>query len=387
MGALVFILCLVFPLMAGCGQASLDQVPTVFPATPGVRYRSPVTSAYGKLPLGFEVNHGQASVDVRFLARGNGFTLFLGRASAALAFATRHESDPVAASGGKNASGDSVRFRMRLVGADPDAATSGSGELPGIVNYFVGNDPNEWRTDIPTYATVRYEDVHPGIDQVYYGNQGQIEYDFVVAPDADPAVIRIRLDGGEPFHKDAEGNLSFGPSPGTDGARIRMLKPVIYQIAGGERREVSDEYVVFGQSEVGFRVGSFDRSRPLVIDPVLSYSTFLAFRSGRAVAADSSGNASVTGLGGTGDAFVAKLNASGSALVYTTSLGSGSGGVSIAVDGDGNAYVTGQTSSTEFPTTTHAFQRTLAGARDIYVSKLDASGSTLLYSTYLGGRG
>ena len=387
MRALVFILCLVFPLMAGCSQASLDPVPTADPATPGVRFRSPVTRAYGKLPLGFEVNHGQASADVLFLARGNGYTLFLGRSTAALAFATRHESDPVVASEGKNASEDSVRFRMRLVGADRDAATSGSGELPGMVHYFVGNDPNAWRTDIPTYAAVRYEDVYPGIDQVYYGSQGQIEYDFVVAPGADPDVIRIRLDGSGPFHKDAEGNLGFGPGPGTDGARIRMLKPVIYQMVGGERREVSGEYVVFGQSVVGFRVGSFDRSRPLVIDPVLSYSTFLAFRSGRAVAADSSGNAYVTGLDGTGDAFVAKLNASGSALVYTTSLGSGSGGVSIAVDGDGNAYVTGQTNSTDFPTTTNAFQRTLAGARDIYVSKLDASGSTLLYSTYLGGEG
>ncbi len=192
-------LCLVFPLTAGCRHESLVHAPTVFPTAPGVRSRSPATSQYGKLPLAFEVNHGQASADVRYVARGNGYTLFLGRASAALAFAARHESDPAAASAGKNTSVDSFRFRMRLVGADPDAATSGSGELPGIVNYFVGNDPNGWGTNIPTYAAVRYKDVYPGIDQVYYGNQGQVEYDFVVAPGADPDVIRIRFDGSAPF--------------------------------------------------------------------------------------------------------------------------------------------------------------------------------------------
>ena len=303
--------------------------------------------------------------------------------------------------------------RLGLVGANPDPEMVGLEPLSGKVNYLTGKDPQRWRTGIPTYAKVRYRDVYPGVDVVYYGAQRQLEYDFVVAPGADPARIRLAVTGAEALNIDATGDLVLR----TAGGALRLHKPLIYQETGGARKEIAGGYVLLGKDRVGFRVAAYDTETPLVIDPVLSYSTFLGGASivcdetgctnnntdyGVGIAVDSAGNAYVTGftfssdfptanalqpaLRGTTSAFVAKLNPEGSALVYSTYLGgsnsdSGSG---IAVDSAGNAYVTGTTSSPDFPTV-NAFQPALRGTADAFVAKLNPAGSALVYSTYLGG--
>jgi uncharacterized repeat protein (TIGR01451 family) len=298
---------------------------------------------------------------------------------------------------------------MGLVGANPEPQVVGLDELPGKSNYFIGNDPKKWRTSIPHYAKVRYEQVYPGIDLVYYGStQGQLEYDFIVAPGADPKAITLGFEGSDRLEVDAQGNLLLHFSDG----KVRFHKPYVYQEADGTRQEIAGEYVLRGKTEVAFEVVSYDTSQPLIIDPVLSYATYLGGsgdEGGQSLAVDSDGNVYIVGsvdsdgfpttpgafqtaFGGgrrgvlSGDAFVAKLNPDGSALLYSTYLG-GSGtdrGNSIAVDINGNAYVIGSTNSTDFPTFA-AFQAVLGGEDDAFVAKLDAMGSALVYSTYLGG--
>jgi len=268
---------------------------------------------------------------------------------------------------------------MRLVGANPNAEARGVEELPGKSNYFIGNDPSKWRTNVPNYAKVEYRDVYPGVDLVYYGNGGQLEHDFVVAPGADPRAIRFAVEGAEKMELDARGDLVLHAS----GTEARFRTPVVYQEAGGLRQEVAGGFVLRGQSafrnpqsEIAFQIGSYDPSRPLVIDPVLVYSTY--FTVGQAIAVDLSGNAYVCG-GGT----VKKIKADGSALVYSSVI-AGAGCTGVAVDASGNAYVTGSTNSTNFPTAS-PLQSTHGGGYDAFVAKLNAAGSALVYSTYLGG--
>jgi hypothetical protein len=309
-------------------------------------------------------------------------------------------AQPKAEGGGEQA--QSAVLRMGLVGAARKPLVSGLEELPGKANYFIGNDPAKWRTNVPTYAKVHYREVYPGIDLVYYGNQRSLEYDFVVAPGADPRKIALSFKGAERLEIDAQGDLVLH----TMGGIIRQHKPVIYQEVDGVRQEVAGGYVRKGKNRIGFKVAAYDSSRPLVIDPILSYSTYLGGGSsdgGGGIVADAAGNAYVTGgtssvnfpttvgavqsAGAGPNAFVTKLDATGSALVYSTYLG-GSGfdsAIGIAVDGAGNAYVVGTTNAGDFPTTGEAIQRTIGGATDAFVAKLDPSGSALVYSTYLGG--
>jgi len=350
---------------------------------------------------------------------------------------------------------------MRLVGANAGAAVAGADELPGKSNYFIGNDSKKWRRNVPNYAKVKYQNVYPGVDLVYYGNQsGQLEYDFVVAPGADLSVIALDVaaglsrqpdgtavpesptvaaglprhrsseDGGvkpplqERAHRDAPLQIATNGDlvVEADGCEVRFHKPLVYQPAinngqrttdHGQPTPVEGDFVLQASNRVGFEVASYDHTRPLVIDPVLSYSTYLGGSSGYypathgyAIAVDSAGNAYVTGYtqsdnfptvnpfqanyhgyGATGDAFVAKLNAAGSALVYSTYLGGNNldVGYGIAVDSSGNAYVTGETGSTDFPTLNpiQAINHGLYG--NAFVAKLNASGSALVYATYLGG--
>src|SRR5712692_5194523 len=332
--------------------------------------------------LSFEANLGQTDSRVQFLSRGRSHTLFLAPTEAVFR------------------STSSV-LRLRLAGADPRARMSGAGPLPALANYFIGSDPAQWRTNIPSYARVRCDGVYRGVDLVYYGNEWQLEYDLIVAPGASPAVIRLAFEGARAIRIDGAGDLVLA----TAGGEIRQRRPLIYQELAGGRHLVSGGYILKRNREVGFVVGAYDHSRPLVIDPVLRLSSYLGGAGedrGAGIAADAAGNVYIAGTtaalnfpttsplqrssGGGRDVFVTKLNNSGG-ITYSTYLGGAADdtGAGIAVDASGNAYITGTTSSTNFPVTAGAFRTSLAGSSDAFVAKLDPNGSSLIYSTYLGG--
>ncbi len=405
-----------------------------------------VQSGYGHLPLSFEANHGQWDSSVQFVTRGSGHQLFLRPTDAVLALRTGeakdesqggdiHRSQP---SGSPSPSSHSV-VRMKFDGANPQAQIVGLDKLPGIVNYILGDDPTKWRTNIPTYQKVEYKDVYSGIDLVYYGHQGQLEYDFIVAPGADPKQITLAFEGVETIDVDQQGDLVLTMPQSTDevsgsAATLRMHKPVVYQRdAYGHKHLLAGSYLILASdqashrpaftvphssetAQVAFQVAAYDASLPLIIDPVLSWATYLGGNGldiGKSIAVDTVGSAYVTGRtitlgsgfpgtggsliqntygGGESDAFVTKLNATGSALIYSTYLG-GSGDdlvEGIAVDQTGSVYVTGGTNTpgSGFPgTASSLIQSTNGGGYDAFVTKLNATGSALVYSTYLGGSG
>jgi uncharacterized repeat protein (TIGR01451 family) len=381
-----------------------DQMPSPLPRSDR-QTQARVNESYGKLPLSFEPNRGQTDTRAAFVSRGSGSTLFLTHGGAVLALRSSHKKAVRAA----KASPYSVSaIRMNMVGANTSSEIAGRERLQGNSNYFRGNDPNKWLLNVPTYARVQYRDLYPGINLVYYGNQQQLEYDFEIAPGANPAAIKLAFEGVQKISLDAGGDLVLHKA----GNEIRMHKPSVYQEADGAKQSVAGRYVLKGRRQIGFEIGEYDRSRALVIDPVLTYSTFLGGASydyGRSIAIDSSGSAYVTGQTSSfnfpvtingynttyangSDVFVTKLNADGSAIVYSTYLGGNSEdvGYGIAVDSSSNAYVTGSTSSTNYPTTPGAYQTALHGGSyyyttDAFVTKLNVDGTALVYSTYLGG--
>ncbi len=346
---------------------------------------------YGKLPLNFEPNHGQVDERVKFVSRGRGYNLFLTPSEAVVALDQ---------SADREASTDVVR--LQIVGGNSEAAVSGLAPQPGEINYLLGNDPDKWHTGITPYGKVKYEEVYPGIDLVYYGtSQSQLEYDFIVAPGVDPSIIRLRFEGAENQHLDADGNLVLA----TSGGEVVFRAPVVYQGGEHERSIVEGRYDLAADGTLTFSLGPFDDRLPLIIDPVLSYATYHGGSDtdeAQDIAVDAAGNAYVVGctksadfptasafdavLGGTEDAFVIKINPTGTALVYATYLGGGlfDEAQAVDVDASGNVYVTGPTQSTDFPTAGTPIRAVNGGGIDIFVSKLNAAGSALIYSTYLG---
>jgi uncharacterized repeat protein (TIGR01451 family) len=370
-----------------------------------VRTGRELGTSYGAVPLGFELNQGQTDAEVDFLARAGGYLLFLTPTEAVMAFdksaaqSDKWKREEFLSTDSNRATPPRLIVRMQLEGANPAASAEGLDELVSRANYFSGPDPSQWHTDIPSYARVRYAQVYPGIDMVFYGNQRQLEYDFVIAPGSDPDVIQIVFSGIEGTEISRMGDLLLRTAQGD----LRQSKPIAYQERNGSREEVSASYIRKGVSGIGFQLGDYDRSRPLIIDPVLVYSTYLGgngFDQGYAIVVDSSGSAYVTGrthvadfpttpgafqttFGGGDALFVAKLNPQGTALVYSTYI-NGAYGNGIAVDSAGNAYVTGEASTLNFPTTPGAFQTEPYGF-DTFVTKLNATGSALVYSARFGG--
>jgi hypothetical protein len=366
-----------------------------------------VLKAFGRLPLMFEPNVGQTDARVKFVARGAGYGLFLTADEAVLSFVGA--SKP-------SASPETSVLRMRLTGATSSPKVSGDQPLPGKSNYLLGNDPTKWHRGVAQYARAKFEGVYPGVDLVYYGNQGELEYDFTVAPGADPKVVRLAFPGAEKVALDS-GDLTVSARS----AQVRLHTPRVYQMNAGTQEPVNARFALIGQNQVGFEIGNYDRSRALIIDPVLSYSTYLGgtgTETAPRIAVDSAFNFYIAGattspafpgtqsttptpyqaqLNGPQNAFIAKFNSTGSTLEFATYLG-GNGTDSVqglAVDAASNVYVAGTTTSSNFPTSVSPeptpFQATpkTAGTHT-FVSqiKVDSSQkSTLGYSTYLSGSG
>ncbi|MCX6617417.1 MAG: SBBP repeat-containing protein, partial [Acidobacteria bacterium] len=385
--------------------------------------RARLLGDYGRLPLHFEENRGQTDAQVRFLSRGAGYALFLTRDEAVLQL---RKAEPRSRNDDRQSPSrpQSATLRLKLLGANPEPRITGFNQLPGKANYLIGSDPSQWRANIPTYAKVHYRNVYAGVDLVYYGNQRQLEHDFVVAPGADPKQIRLAVEGAERLELDAQGDAVLRVGDG----EVRLRAPLAYQEINGRRQPVAARYALREgnprpvpmqsgseirnpqSEELAFELGAYDPALPLVIDPVLVYSTYLGGSGNdiaNGIAVDSDGNAYIAGqtlladfptnplnarLGPTNtpgalDVFVAKLNYTGSSLMFSTYLG-GSGddvGTGIALNSSGSAYVTGSTMSTDFPTTLGAYQSPNPGGQDAFVTKLAPDGSALVYSVRLGG--
>lgn len=357
-----------------------------------------IVDSYGKLPINFEPNVGQTEESVSFIARGRGYSLFLKNDEALLSLKKGTETAAV---------------RMRIVSADPSARLTGIGETNGKTNYLVGNDTAAWRTNVPNYSKVRAEQTLPGVDAIYYGNGQQLEYDFVVAPGHDPASIKLSIDGPQNAKIDHNtGDLILETGAG----EIRQLKPIVYQETDNGRVEVAAGYRLVkdhGAYVASFDIASYDRSKDLIIDPILSYGSYLGgtgFDEGRAITVDSQGNAYVVGTTASlnfptttgvikttnppstnnvqwNDAFVTKIDPAGAAIVWSTYYGGRNGseiGTGVAVTDSGEVLVSGTTTASDFPTV-NAYQSTFGGTDDAFAAKLNATGSAIIYSTFLGG--
>jgi hypothetical protein len=347
-----------------------------------------------RLPLIFEDNAGQAGGTARFIARSPDYLIGLEPSGAAVMLA----SPPA---------GASIALEIRLEGADPSSQMTAEEKSVGVSNYFIGSDPAAWRTNIPHYTRVRAQGVYPGIDLVYYGNQRELEFDFVVGPGADPRQVILGLEGVETLRIDRHGDLLAEVGQ----REFRFRRPIAYQGEKDGRQEVKSGFVLLGRNEAGFEVGAYDRTRPLVIDPSIAYATYFGsgtstFESISGIAVDQAGCLFVQGttaaanfptinalyptaLGGY-DVFVSKLNAAGDTLLFSTYFGGSDRdyAAGIVVDTDGDIYLTGSTASTNFPTVS-PIQAVFGGSSgctgDAFLTKMKGDGSALIYSTYLGG--
>ena len=356
-----------------------------------------VKESYARIPLSFVANYGQAHKDVKFISRGSGYSLALAPTTFTLAVANTRN---------KNNEESAAAIQATLLGGNAAAKLTGLERLITKTNYFIGSDPRRWKTNLPNYAKVKYSGVYPGVDLVFYGNQNLLEYDFTVSPGVDPRVITLGFDGITDMRVDEKGDLILR----THAGEIRQSRPVVYQQIDGARRMIPASYLIKGKKQIAFQIENYDRSKPLVIDPTLAFSTLLGGTGsdrGNGIAVDSAGNAYITGstdstnfpvtagafqtaragLFVNDDAFVTKMNSTGTALIYSTYFGGDNrdAGNDIAVDGAGNAYITGLTEG-GIPTTPGAFKTSPVGGDEFeaFAMKLNATGTALVYSTYLG---
>jgi hypothetical protein len=371
-----------------------DVAATPDPAPPAPAAVSPEVTATATVqtvqaPLAFEQNVGQAGAQVDFLARGSGYTVGLIDGNAVLGLDNGDSSHVV---------------QLTIVGGQADAAATGENLLETKTNYLRGSE-DQWRTDIANFGAVRYDDVYDGVDVRYYGSQRQLEYDFQIHPGADPGSIRLQFTGVQHLSVAENGDLLLTLDDA--GTTVAFKAPVTYQEGPSGRETIDSRYRIFSDGSVGFDVADYDTDRTLIIDPVLSYGTYLGTNGddvARSVAVDGSGNVYIAGyahgdggllglldllgLSGGDDVMVAKLSPTLGSVVYTTYIG-GAGdeqGTAVAVDAAGSAYVTGYTKSSDFPTAS-AFQSSRSGSQDAFVFKLNAAGNGLVYATYLGGSG
>src|SRR6266404_656815 len=285
-------------------------------------------------PMSFEANRGQTVDSVRFLSRGPGYTLFLTPREAVLSLRSLGTESSGRGQRRPQSKMNQACLTMTFVGANPQPEVEGVEQLAGTANYFIGNDPSQWRTAVPTYGKVKYRDLYPGVDLIYYGSQRQVEYDFVIEPKADPRRIAISFSGADRLEIDSEGGLIAHLASGD----IRWKKPFAYQRSSGGKVEVPVKFVLKHRREIGFQIASYDTTKALTIDPVLVYATY---------------------LGGSKGDFVS----------------------GIAVNSNANPYIIGDTTSLNFPTTS-AYRTTSAGSNEVFVTRLNATGSGLIYSTY-----
>jgi hypothetical protein len=439
--AFLAVLTVVLPLIAlaqdrSKGQALSEQSnlrevlsPLKSPPLGTVLNKPRILASYGNLPLAFESNEGQTDPHVKFLSRTGGYTLFLSPDEMLLKF--RSASDDAAAGkmpksasdlvGSSNArlrarsQGKSRAVRIRFLGGNASSNPEPLEQLSTKSNYFIGNNPKSWRTNVRNYAAVRYVGVYPGIDVIYRGNQRKLQFDFEVAPGADPGKIRLAYDGAEKVGLNEQGDLVLKAA----GSELMQRAPIVYQEINGERRAIQAQYVLNKHRTVGIQVSSYDPSQPLTIDPTVVYATYLGGSGSDApsdIVVDAEGNVYVAGytesndfpranlpkvsplkstITGTRAAFVSKMDSTLSNVIYSTYIESTPGPTygavctGLAVDGNGNAYVAGWTDSDDFPTTLGSFQPISPGGGGHFgfISKLSADGSALLYSTYLGGTG
>ncbi|HKV82745.1 MAG TPA: SBBP repeat-containing protein [Candidatus Sulfotelmatobacter sp.] len=385
---LALILFLILATVCAAGQSHGGERPA----------HASINSNYGTLPLTFEANRGQTDPSVKFVSRGPGYAAFLTADGMVLSLRANHTATGDAAVHPSK----KATLQLRLLGASKNPSVVGEGPQRGRVNYFIGNDPGKWRRNIPTYDQVRYKNIYPGIDLLYYGNHRQLEYDLAIAPGAEPERIQFEVSGASDMHIDDDGSLILTTGIG----EIHFQTPTVYQESKGQRIPVEGGYVVSDPTHVGFRVANYDRNSKLLIDPVLVYSTYLGGSSDdkvSGIAVDTAGSIYVAGstdstdfplptLGSLPDGnthvFIAKLDASGSNLIYADYLGGNSQdlGYALALDSANNVYVTGGTASSDFPMV-NPFQGTYPGGFDAFLSKISPDGSSLLYSTYFGGSG
>ncbi|MGE0131651.1 MAG: SBBP repeat-containing protein [Blastocatellales bacterium] len=401
----------------GLGAASATPLTGVSVLTPGKAAR--VLETYAKAPLSFEPRDQSSG---EFFSRGQGYSLSINSQEVALTLrqtqrqrrstrrqlvTSREDEDP------PQPPTQSLTLTMKLIGADPSSRGETLDPLPGKRNYFLGNDQSRWRSNVPTFAKLRYRAVYPGVDLVYYGAGQQLEYDFIIAPGADPRKIRLAFDGAKGIRIDDSGDLVLI----TEFGEARQRRPIVYQETNSGRRQVAGRYTFWGRDQVGFEIGEYDPNLPLVIDPVIVYSTLLGgsdYDSALIMLTDSAGAVYLAGLttsddlparvgprpthnggssqncaNGCTDAFALKLNAAGTAVEYATYLGGSNDdfGVGLTVGGDGSVYLTGYTDSPDFPVTPGAIQPAMLDQRDAFVARIDSGGARMVYSTYLGGRG